>query len=50
MRTVNVLIGGSRRTIVLQPLSVERGIGVNLAVGSPIWCSDRVEDNDVGPA
>jgi len=28
----NVLIGGSRRTIVLQPLSVERGIGVNLAV------------------
>ena len=29
----NVLIGGSRRTIALQPLSVERGIGVNLAVG-----------------
>jgi hypothetical protein len=30
---VNVLIGGSRRTIVLQPLSVERSIGLNLAAG-----------------
>ena len=30
---VNVLIGGSRRTIVLQPLSVERSIGFNLAAG-----------------
>jgi Protein of unknown function (DUF992) len=30
---VNVLIGGSRRTIVLQPLSVERTIGFNLAAG-----------------
>lgn len=30
---VNVLIGGSRRTIVLQPLSVERAIGFNLAAG-----------------
>lgn len=30
---VNVLIGGSRRTIVLQPLSVERAIGLNLAAG-----------------
>jgi len=30
---VNVLIGGSRRTIVLQPLSVERTFGLNLAAG-----------------
>jgi hypothetical protein len=30
---VNVLIGGSRRTIMLQPLSVERSIGVNVAAG-----------------
>lgn len=29
----NVLIGGSRRTIMLQPLSVERSIGLNLAAG-----------------
>jgi hypothetical protein len=29
----NVLIGGSRRTNVLQPLSVERAIGVNIAAG-----------------
>src|SRR5215471_11695736 len=29
----NVLIGGSRRSSVLQPLSVERAIGVNLAAG-----------------
>ena len=29
----NVLIGGSNRTISLQPLSVEGQIGVNLAVG-----------------
>lgn len=29
----NVLIGGSRRTIVLQPLSVERKIGINVAAG-----------------
>jgi hypothetical protein len=28
-----VLIGGSRRTIVLQPLSIERSTGINLAVG-----------------
>ena len=28
-----VLIGGSRRTITLQPLSVEGQIGVNLALG-----------------
>ncbi|MEH2481833.1 hypothetical protein V1282_005190 [Nitrobacteraceae bacterium AZCC 2146] len=27
----NVLIGGSRRSVVLQPLSVERSIGINLA-------------------
>ncbi|MCA6107063.1 DUF992 domain-containing protein [Bradyrhizobium cenepequi] len=27
----NVLIGGSRRSVVLQPISVERAIGVNLA-------------------
>jgi hypothetical protein len=30
---VNALIGGSRRTVVLQPLSVERAIGFNLAAG-----------------
>jgi hypothetical protein len=30
---VNVLIGGSRRTITLQPLSVERQIGVSLMAG-----------------
>lgn len=29
----NVLIGGSRRSIVLQPLSVERSMGINLAAG-----------------
>ena len=29
----NVPIGGSRRTIALQPLSVERSIGFNLAAG-----------------
>jgi len=29
----NVLIGGSRRTITLQPLSVEGQIGLNLALG-----------------
>ena len=29
----NVLIGGSRRSIVLQPLSVERSVGVNLGAG-----------------
>ena len=29
----NVLIGGSRRTVTLQPLSVERSIGLNLAAG-----------------
>jgi hypothetical protein len=29
----NVLIGGSRRTITLQPLSIERSIGLNLAAG-----------------
>lgn len=29
----NVLIGGSRRTIMLQPLSIERSIGLNLAAG-----------------
>ena len=28
----NVLIGGSRRTISLQPLSVEGQIGINLAM------------------
>ena len=27
----NVLIGGSRRSIMLQPVSVERAIGINLA-------------------
>ena len=27
----NVLIGGSRRSVVLQPLSTERAIGINLA-------------------
>jgi hypothetical protein len=29
----NVLIGGSRLTVVLQPLSIERSIGINLAAG-----------------
>lgn len=29
----NVLIGGSRRSVVLQPLSVELNVGINLAVG-----------------
>ena len=29
----NVLIGGSHRTISLQPLSVEGQLGVNLALG-----------------
>jgi hypothetical protein len=29
----NVLIGGSRRSVILQPLSVERNIGINLAAG-----------------
>lgn len=29
----NVLIGGSRQSIMLQPLSIERSIGLNLAAG-----------------
>lgn len=29
----NVLIGGSRRSIMLQPLSIERSIGLNVAAG-----------------
>jgi len=29
----NVLVGGSNRTIALQPLSVEASVGVNLALG-----------------
>jgi hypothetical protein len=29
----NVLIGGSRRSVMLQPLSIERSFGVNLAAG-----------------
>ena len=29
----NVLVGGSRRTITLQPLSIERSIGLNIAAG-----------------
>ena len=29
----NVLVGGSRRSIALQPLSVERSTGLNLAAG-----------------
>jgi hypothetical protein len=29
----NVLIGGSRRTVALQPLSIERSVGLNLAAG-----------------
>jgi Protein of unknown function (DUF992) len=29
----NVLIGGSRRSVMLQPLSIERSIGLNLAAG-----------------
>jgi Protein of unknown function (DUF992) len=31
--SVKVLIGGSRRSIILQPLSVEGQIGINLALG-----------------
>jgi hypothetical protein len=30
---VNVLVGGSRRSIMLQPISIERSIGLNLAAG-----------------
>ncbi len=30
-RGANVLVGGSRRSITLQPISLERSIGVNLA-------------------
>jgi hypothetical protein len=29
----NVLIGGSRQSVMLQPLSIERSIGINLAAG-----------------
>ena len=29
----NVLVGGSRRSVMLQPLSIERSIGINLAAG-----------------
>ncbi|WP_439369835.1 DUF992 domain-containing protein [Bradyrhizobium sp. DASA03120] len=29
----NVLIGGSRRSLMLQPISIERSIGLNLAAG-----------------
>jgi hypothetical protein len=29
----NVLIGGSRRSVMLQPLSIERSIGLSLAAG-----------------
>jgi hypothetical protein len=29
----NVLVGGSNRTIALQPLSVQGQVGLNLAVG-----------------
>ena len=29
----NALVGGSRRTITLQPLSIERSIGLNIAAG-----------------
>ncbi len=29
----NVLVGGSQRSVVLQPLSVEGSVGVNLALG-----------------
>lgn len=32
-RGANVLIGGSRRSIMLQPISIERSIGLNLAAG-----------------
>lgn len=42
----NVLIGGSRRSIVLQPLSVERAIGINLAAGlTNLTLSARGSDN-----
>jgi hypothetical protein len=30
---VNVLVGGSRRTVVLQPLSIERQIGISVMAG-----------------
>lgn len=39
----NVLIGGSRRSIVLQPLSVERAIGLHVAAGvTNLTLSSRV--------
>jgi hypothetical protein len=39
----NVLIGGSRRSIVLQPLSVERKIGLHVAAGvTNLTLSSRV--------
>ena len=39
-----VLIGGSRRTITLQPLSVEGQIGVNLALGiANFTCDDECQ-------
>ena len=39
----NVLIGGSRRSIVLQPLSIERAIGLHVAAGiTNLTLSSRV--------
>jgi hypothetical protein len=29
----NVLVGGSNRTVALQPISVDSSVGLNLAVG-----------------
>jgi hypothetical protein len=29
----NVLVGGSNRTVALQPVSVDSSVGLNLAVG-----------------
>jgi Protein of unknown function (DUF992) len=42
----NVLIGGSNRTVALQPVSVGGGIGLNLAVGSLlfVWASPDADD------
>jgi hypothetical protein len=39
-RGANILLGGSCKTIALQPLSVERSIGLNLAAGVTSLTSD----------
>ena len=45
----NVLIGGSRRSIVLQPLSIERSIGINLAAGVTSLTLNRRGRRQAGP-